>query len=222
MLQQPHPHRPMTPSCWIWNFLSPTPFCPHNTWQLSQNTRPYQHLDGPLVNSIIRPSITRWTVHISSRNPRPSFHSRFISTSKNSKTKKPQPQRAHPKFTRLPSTPSSHKYPKYPFDPLVLLHLPLSSQNQPTKTLSFSSLIDLFFFFSWFDSSIMRRPKASKKTASAEKKKKKGANSTSPEELPKESTKASSSGKRVKAPAALKPQEDEILPDKRNMVRFQT
>lgn len=65
----------------------------------------------------------------------------------------------------------------------------------------------------------MRRPKASKKTASAEKKKK-GANGTSPEELPKESTKASSSGKRVKAPAAPKPKEDEILPDKRNMVRF--
>lgn len=62
----------------------------------------------------------------------------------------------------------------------------------------------------------MRRPKASKKTASEERKKK-GANGTSPEELPKESTKASSSGKRVKAPAALKPKEDEILPDKRNM-----
>ncbi|KAF8404517.1 hypothetical protein HHK36_009402 [Tetracentron sinense] len=45
--------------------------------------------------------------------------------------------------------------------------------------------------------------------------------SKSPEELPKESTKASSRGKRVKAPAASKPEKvPEFFPEQRNLVSF--
>lgn len=67
---------------------------------------------------------------------------------------------------------------------------------------------------------MMKRSRASKRKTSSENKEE--TNGTSPEQqLPKASTKASSRGKRIKAPAAPSPhQEPETLSDKRNLVRL--
>lgn len=126
-----------------------------------------------------------------------------------------KPQRANFPFCPLiiyaMSVYSLYKQSKYLLSAL-LFFTSLSSLSQ-TKTLifSFSRLIRLLLLL--VASSIMRRPKASKQ--------KKLTSSKSPEQAPKESTKkASSRGRRAKAPAAPKPDEDEILPDKRNLVRF--
>lgn len=57
-----------------------------------------------------------------------------------------------------------------------------------------------------------------RKAESSASKEEESSSSRSPDEVPKDSTKASTRGKRVKAPARKEPEEPEYLPDRRNLV----